>query len=101
MKANRRIDSIRKQILALDFVAQGTISKRTKVSGKPNCRSAQDPDARHGPYYEWTRRDNGRYVHSVISAEKAKQLALAIKNHRKIQSLLAQWSKESARLIKM
>ncbi len=101
MKTSRRIDKIRDQIISLDLVAQGTISKRTKVCGKPNCRCAKDPDARHGPYYEWTRRENGRYVNSVISAEKAEQLAVAIKNYRKIQTLLSQWSKESERLLKM
>ena len=74
---NRQIQSIRQQIAAMGLVAQGTVSKRTKVCGRPNCRCAQDPEARHGPYYEWTRRQNGRYVHTVISAEQAKKLVAA------------------------
>ena len=101
MNPNRRINKIREQITSLDLVAQGTISKRTKVCGRPNCRCAKDPDARHGPYYEWTRREDGRYVHSVIPEEQAKQLTLAIKNHKKIHAWLAQWSKETSRVIKM
>jgi hypothetical protein len=101
MNSTPRIECLRKEILSLDLIASGTISERTKVCGKPNCRCAKDPADRHGPYYEWTRRENGRYVHSVVSPEKAKQLSAAIKNYRKIQSLLERWSKESARLIKM
>lgn len=91
--------SIRREIAAMELVAQGTISERTKVCGRPNCRCAEDPSARHGPYYEWTRRENGRYRHTVISAEKAEKLAAAIANHKQVLVLLAHWSRETARAL--
>ena len=100
-KLSRKIEHIREKITSMDLVAQGTISKRTKVCGRPNCRCAEDPDARHGPYYEWTRRENGRYIHSVISPEQAKHLAVAIDNHKKLKLLLKRWSRETARILKM
>ena len=100
-KLNRRIESIRRQIAAMGLVAQGTVSKRTKVCGRPNCRCAEDPQARHGPYYEWTRREKGRYVHTVISAEQAEELAAAIDNHKRVLALLARWSTETARALKI
>jgi len=81
----------------MDLVAQGTLTKRTKVCGRANCRCAQDPKARHGPYYEWTRREKGRYLHTVISAEQANELGVAIKNHKRVLALLARWSSETAR----
>ncbi len=98
---NRRIESIRGQIAAIDLLAQGTLSKRTKVCGRPNCRCAQDPEARHGPYYEWTRRENGRYVHTVISAEQAEALATAIDNNRRVLELVGRWSRETAHALKI
>jgi len=100
-KLTRRIESIRRQIAAMGLVAQGTVSKRTKVCGRLNCRCAEDPKARHGPYYEWTRREKGRYVHSVISAEQAEELVAAIDNHRRVLTLLARWSTETARTLKI
>lgn len=100
-KLTRRIESIRRQIAAMGLVAQGTVSKRTKVCGRPNCRCAQDPEARHGPYYEWTRRENGRYVHTVISTEQAEKLVAAIDNNRKVLALLRSWSTETARTLKI
>ena len=98
---NRRIESIRKQVAAMNLLAQGTISKRMKICGKPNCRCAKDPKARHGPYYEWTRREKGRYVHTVISAEQVEALATAIDNNRKVLKLLGRWSSETARILKI
>jgi hypothetical protein len=100
-KLTRRIENIRRQIAVMGLVAQGTVSKRTKVCGKPNCRCAQDPKARHGPYYEWTRREKGRYVHSVISPEQAEELVAAIANHRRVLALLTRWSTETARTLKI
>ena len=100
-KPNHRIQSIRRQIAVMGLVAQGTVTKRTKVCGRPNCRCAEDPDARHGPYYEWTRREKGRYVHTVISAEQAAELIAAIDNHKRVLALLARWSTETARTLKI
>ena len=97
----RPIERIRKQIAQMDLVAQGTVSKRTKVCGRPNCRCAEDPQARHGPYYEWTRREKGRYVHTVISAEQAEELTAAIDNHKRVLALLARWSVETAKALKI
>jgi hypothetical protein len=98
---NQRIQSIRRQIAKMGLVAQGTLTKRTKVCGRANCRCAQDPAARHGPYYEWTRREKGRYVHTVISAEQAEELAAAIDNHKRVLALLSRWSTETARALKI
>ena len=97
--ANSAIDRIHTQIRAIDLLCQGTLLKRTKVCGKPNCRCAQDPSARHGPYHEWNRRLEGRLVHSLVSAEQARLLHRAIRNYRVVLRLLARWSRETAKII--
>jgi hypothetical protein len=88
---------LRRAINLMDFVASGTIHKRTKVCGRQNCRCATDPGARHGPYYEWSRRQDGRLIHSVISPEQAELFTCAIQNYREIQQLLRLWERETAK----
>ena len=90
------IRQIRRQIASVDLLCSGTLLKRWKQCGRPNCRCAKDPSARHGPYYEWSRRRNDRLLHSLLSPAQAKQMDLAIKNYRRILRLLATWSHESA-----
>ena len=80
----------------MDFLASGTVHTRTKVCGRTNCRCAVDPEARHGPYHEWSRRQEGRLVHSVITHEQARLFAKAIANYRELQRLLALWERETA-----
>jgi hypothetical protein len=93
------IRQIRRQIAAVDLLCSGTLLKRWKQCGRPNCRCAHDPSARHGPYYEWSRRCNDRLLHSLLSAEQAEDMALAIKNYRRILELLSTWSYETARAL--
>jgi hypothetical protein len=96
-KVRQRTRELRQAINALDFVASGTLHKRTKVCGRKNCRCAVDPAARHGPYYEWSRRQDGHLLHSVVTPEQAELFTRAIQNYRKIQQLLVHWEHETAK----
>ncbi len=98
-KVSQRISRIREQILNIDYVCAGTLLTRSKLCGKPNCRCAQDPAARHGPYFEWSRREGGRLVHSVVSRFHARLLARAIRNDDKLRQLLGRWEHETGRII--
>lgn len=99
-EAARRIVEIRAEIARMEYVCSGTLLRRRKVCGKPGCRCARDPSGRHGPYYEWTRREDDKLVHSVLSSEEGKQLALAIRNSRRLRRLLRQWQRESLEAIR-
>ena len=91
-----RTQALRRAIAALDLLPSGTVHVRTKVCGHKNCRCAQDVNARHGPYHEWSRREDGRLLHSVVTPEQAKLLTEAINNHRKVQQLLDRRERETA-----
>src|SRR5215471_8833510 len=98
-QARERIARIRAALDAMEYLCSGTLLRRTKVCGKPGCRCAQDPSARHGPYYEWGHLKGGKLVHRVVSPEQAALLRLAIANYRQARKLLRAWEKETERLI--
>jgi hypothetical protein len=98
-QARRRIADIRNELARIELICSGTLLERTKVCGKPNCRCATDPDARHGPYFEWSHRVAGSLRHKILSPEQARQLRQAIDNHRDVQQLLDRWEHESAAII--
>jgi len=98
-QARERIVRIRQTLNAMDYLCSGTLLQRMKVCGKPGCRCAQDPDARHGPYYEWGHMKAGKLVHRTLSPEQAAILRLAIANYRKAKKLLRAWEDETERLI--
>ncbi len=98
-QARERIERIRETLNAIDYLCSGTLLERMKVCGKPGCRCAQDPDARHGPYYEWGHMKGGKLVHRTVSAEQAAVLRRAIANYRQAKKLMQAWEDETERLI--
>ena len=66
-----RSQKLRRLIGRMDYVASGTIHVRTKVCGRKNCKCANDPEQRHGPYHEWSRSKNGKLEHRVVTADQA------------------------------
>lgn len=92
-----RIRILQRQIAGLGPIPifTGTLSKRTKLCGKPTCACATDPAARHGPYFEWSRIEGGRLTCTSIDPETAAILACGIEVRRKIEALIAQWKKLS------
>jgi hypothetical protein len=98
-QARERIARIRAALSAMDHFCSGTLLRRMKVCGKPGCRCAHDPSARHGPYYEWGHMKGGKLVHRTVSPEQAATLRLAIANYRIAKKLMKDWEVETERLI--
>lgn len=53
---------------------RGSLSERTVKCSKPGCACADDPKARHGPYFSLTRAVEGKTRSRFLTAEQA-QLA--------------------------
>jgi len=83
----------------MQYLSSGTLLKRTKVCGNPQCRCARDPAARHGPYYEWSYLKAGKLRHRTLTPEQAELMRLAIANHRKAKKLLRAWEAQTEHLI--
>ena len=98
-QSRERIAAIRASINAVDYLCSGTLSRRMMRCGKPSCRCAHDPDARHGPYYEWGHMKAGKLVHRMVTAEQAEILRRAIANYRQARKLMRAWERETERLI--
>ncbi|RMH58467.1 MAG: hypothetical protein D6679_04535 [Candidatus Hydrogenedentota bacterium] len=84
----------------MDLVCSGTLHTRRKVCGKKTCRCHTDPEARHGPYHEWSRLEDGRLRHTVLKPEEVEKLKRAIENKREISSLLREWEQSSMKIIR-
>ena len=98
-QARQRIARIRASLDAMDYLCSGTLLQCMKMCGKPGCRCAEDPDARHGPYYEWGHMKGGKLVHRMVTPEQAALLRRAIVNYREAKKLMKAWEQETERLV--
>ena len=95
------IGRIRSAFAEVEYISSGTLHTRMKVCGKSGCRCAQDPQARHGPYYEWGHMVEGKLVRRVLTPQQAELLQHAIDNHRHAKRLLRAWAEQTERLIEL
>lgn len=100
-KAREQIARIQAKLTDMEYLASGTLLKRMKRCGKPQCACARDPAARHGPYYEWNYMKDGKLHHTSLSAEQAKRMRRALANYRKARRLLRLWERQTQRLIEL
>jgi hypothetical protein len=98
-QARARIARIRQALARIDYLCSGTLLERTKMCGRPSCACAQDPAARHGPYFEWGHMHAGKLVHRQVSAQHGAMLRRGINNYRLVRKLLRHWEVETERLI--
>ena len=61
-------DSILRAILSLGDFRSGSITTTSGKCGKPNCRSHQSDNSRHGPNYRLTRKQSGKTVTETFSS---------------------------------
>src|ERR1700694_1685029 len=50
---------------------RGSLSERTIKCSKPGCACAQDPEARHGPYFSLTHAAGGKTRSRYLTAKQA------------------------------
>ena len=98
-QVQQNIAEIQRALSAMQYLSSGTLLKRMKLCGKPQCQCARDPRARHGPYYEWTYLKAGRLQHRTLTPAQAQLMRLAIANNRKAKKLLRAWEAHTQHLI--
>lgn len=87
----RRIEEIKKQLLALGDLRPGSLSQQYNVCGKPDCRCKADPPEKHGPYYQlgWTR--NRKSTTRFVRPPDLPEVRRELKNYERLQTLMKRW----------
>jgi hypothetical protein len=72
------------------FALPGTLLERRTRCGKPNCRCRQSPPGLHGPYYQWTRKVDGKTVTRLLTSEQIERYREWFANAQRARQLLAE-----------
>ena len=77
------------ELQRLQYFLKGTVSKRMMKCGQAACACHSDPAQRHGPYFEWTYKVDGKTVNVKLSRQAAPLYQAAIRQHRQLKTVLA------------
>jgi hypothetical protein len=79
------------------YFRHGTLLKRFMACGKPGCACQATPPRLHGPYYQWTRKVEGKTVTLRLSREQSELFAVWIAAGRRLDRIIAQMEHLSLR----
>jgi hypothetical protein len=77
------------------FILYGTVRKHYMKCGHKGCKCHSDPPQLHGPYYDWTRRVEGKTKTVRLTENQAKIVNQWISNMRKVEQIISEMEKIS------
>lgn len=85
-----RAAAIGAEIASLGLALPGTLIQRHLRCGKPACRCHADPPVLHGPYWQWTRKANGKTITRIVPSEQLEDYRQWLDNHRRLRALITE-----------
>lgn len=86
----RRYRDLARRLSKIGYIASGSIAQRTTRCGKDTCACRSDPARRHGPYWHFTAKVDGKTVNKRLSESEAGLYEEWIANDRLARNLLAE-----------
>jgi len=85
-----RAARIAAELASLGLALPGTLIQRHVRCGKPGCRCHASPPALHGPYWQWTRKLDGKTVTRLVPDDQLDDYRQWLDNHRRLRALVAE-----------
>jgi hypothetical protein len=86
------------RLAAAGFALPGTLLERRTSCRKPNCRCTADPPVLHGPYWQWTRKRDGKTITINLTPDQAARYQPWFTAARDIRDTLAAIERLSLRI---
>jgi hypothetical protein len=93
--------SVFQEMAELSPVCSGSLHEQFLTCGKPGCRCHdRKRPQRHGPYYLWVRRIQGKQVNRTLRpGPELDRVREGIANYQRIQQLFSKWLQEEESLV--
>jgi hypothetical protein len=86
------------QVRDIGFIALGSVIERHTVCGTPGCRCHAEPPAKHGPYFQYSRKLDGKTITRRLTAEQAERYREWITNRRALDRVIDQMDQLSRQI---
>ena len=79
---------LKAELAEIGYVVLGSVTERRMTCSTSACACHVDPEARHGPYYQWSWKQAGRTVSCYLDRDRAKLCRKWITNSRRLERIL-------------
>lgn len=84
----REYEHLKRQLRSVGYICLGSVTQRWLTCGTPSCACHRDPERRHGPYYQWTRKVNGRTEARMLDESLVRLYKEGIRNHQRLDAIV-------------
>jgi hypothetical protein len=78
------------QLAEIGMISAGTLTRRYTRCTSPGCKCRAEPPQPHGPYWQWTRKIDGKTVTRRLTPDQAKLYREWINNDRRLRRIIDQ-----------
>ncbi len=93
----RRYRELAAQLADVGLVSAGSVTRRYTRCTSPGCKCRADPPQPHGPYWQWTRKVDGKTVTRRLTPAEATLYREWIANDRRMRRLIEQMRNVAAK----
>jgi len=86
-RVTRDYEAAKARLAEVGFTCEGSLAELYTSCGNPNCR-CQDPNQRHGPYWQLTWKEAGKTITRRLSADDAQLYQQWIANRHQLEAVL-------------
>jgi len=95
----KRYKELLHQLSQIGHICSGSVISQQRKCGKPNCGCKEDQQKLHGPYYIWTRKENGKTITRSLTGEKAQQCIECTNEYKKLRKIIKDMKEISVELL--
>ena len=86
----RRYRQLAAQLADIGMISAGSLTRRYTRCTSPGCKCRADPPQPHGPYWQWTRKIDGKTITRRLTPTEAKLYHRWIANDRRMRRIIEQ-----------
>lgn len=86
-----QIAAIKRELLQLDELRPGRLSRQYNVCGSPGCRCKAKPPHKHGPYYHLSYTSKGKGGTRSVNRADLPVIRTQLANYVRLRDLIDRW----------
>lgn len=91
-----RFHHVASQLSDVGFLLRGSLVQRRRRCSSPGCGCQRDPERRHGPYWQWSSRINGKIVTRNLSEDQLARYREWMENAKRVDAIVGELFELSA-----
>ena len=88
---HRQSDKIKRDLVQLDSLRFGSLSKQYNVCSTPGCRCKTSPSHKHGPYHQISYTRKGKSSTRAVKRGDLAEVKKQIRNYARLRDLVERW----------